>query len=276
MSYDRCDLPRPVARSRWRTANALAAHIRDGDRRAGRLDPLRALHGARAVRAGPGLLHRRRAQARGRGRFRHRARDLAAVRPHARRARRRRCSRPVGGEILEIGAGTRRACGRHCSTSWSASGACRALPHPRAQPGAARAQRDTLAARVPHLLERVAWLNRLPPRITGVVVGNEVLDAMPVHIVRTRGDAIDEAGVVVAHGAAPFDWAHASRRRRGRAQSAAGAGAARRPTTTEIGLVARALRASRRDHARTRHRAVHRLRLPARRVLPSAAARRAR
>ncbi|TMH16357.1 MAG: class I SAM-dependent methyltransferase, partial [Betaproteobacteria bacterium] len=37
--------------------------------------------------------------------------------------------------------------------------------------------RDTLAARVPHLLERVAWLNRLPPVFSGVVLGNEVLDA---------------------------------------------------------------------------------------------------
>ncbi len=47
--------------------------------------------------------------------------------------------------------------------------------------------RDTLAARVPHLLERVAWLNRLPPVFSGVVLGNEVLDAMPAHVVRVHG-----------------------------------------------------------------------------------------
>src|SRR5690606_11337342 len=46
-------------------------------------------------------------------------------------------------------------------------------------------ERDTLAARVPHLMERVAWLNQLPPAFSGLVLGNEVLDAMPVEIVRT-------------------------------------------------------------------------------------------
>jgi len=60
--------------------------------------------------------------------------------------------------------------------------------------------RDTLAARVPHLLERVAWLNRLPPSFSGVVLGNEVLDAMPADVVRVRGDAIEEAGVAMQAG----------------------------------------------------------------------------
>src|SRR5262245_33541651 len=49
--------------------------------------------------------------------------------------------------------------------------------------------RDTLAARAPHLVERVAWLNGLPPAFSGIVIGNEVLDAMPAHrIVRRRGE----------------------------------------------------------------------------------------
>jgi len=42
-------------------------------------------------------------------------------------------------------------------------------------------QQQTLAARVPHLLERVVWLDRLPDAFAGVVLANEVLDAMPVH-----------------------------------------------------------------------------------------------
>ncbi len=53
--------------------------------------------------------------------------------------------------------------------------------------------RDTLAARAPRFLERVAWLNVLPPAFTGVVIGNEVLDAMPVHrVIRSRGDTLEE------------------------------------------------------------------------------------
>lgn len=42
-------------------------------------------------------------------------------------------------------------------------------------------QRQTLAERVPELLDRVVWLDRLPePGLRGVVLGNEVLDALPV------------------------------------------------------------------------------------------------
>ena len=58
-------------------------------------------------------------------------------------------------------------------------------------------ERDTLAARVPHLLERVAWLNQMPPSFSGVVLGNEVLDAMPVEIFRVAGNGIEQAGVAV-------------------------------------------------------------------------------
>ncbi len=49
-------------------------------------------------------------------------------------------------------------------------------------------ERDTLARRVPHLLDRVQWLNGLPPGFEGVVIGNEVLDAMPVELVQWRPD----------------------------------------------------------------------------------------
>lgn len=52
--------------------------------------------------------------------------------------------------------------------------------------------RDTLAARAPRHLDRVAWLNGLPPAFSGIVIGNEVLDAMPVHrVVRRHGDTFE-------------------------------------------------------------------------------------
>jgi len=42
-------------------------------------------------------------------------------------------------------------------------------------------QRETIGQKVPHLLERVTWLQALPEQpIKGMVVANEVLDAMPV------------------------------------------------------------------------------------------------
>ena len=43
----------------------------------------------------------------------------------------------------------------------------------------------TLHSQVPHLLERVTWLDSLPAQpLRGVIVGNEVLDAMPVELFR--------------------------------------------------------------------------------------------
>ena len=70
--------------------------------------------------------------------------------------------------------------------------------------------RDTLAARVPHLLERVAWLNRLPPVFSGVVLGNEVLDAMPAHVVRVQGGKLEEGGVGVRNDRLGWSWRLAS------------------------------------------------------------------
>jgi SAM-dependent MidA family methyltransferase len=51
-------------------------------------------------------------------------------------------------------------------------------------------QQDTIARRAPHLLPRVDWLDRLPERFDGLVLANEVLDAMPVQLV-VWGDADD-------------------------------------------------------------------------------------
>src|SRR5882672_8821034 len=70
--------------------------------------------------------------------------------------------------------------------------------------------RDTLAARVPHLLERVAWLNRLPAAFSGVVLGNEVLDAMPVHVVRVHGGKVEEGGVALRSERLDWSWRLAS------------------------------------------------------------------
>jgi SAM-dependent MidA family methyltransferase len=56
---------------------------------------------------------------------------------------------------------------------------------------------------------RVQWLDALPERIDGVVLGNEVLDAMPVKLLaRTRG-VWHERGVVLGTAqaaASPFSW----------------------------------------------------------------------
>jgi SAM-dependent MidA family methyltransferase len=65
-------------------------------------------------------------------------------------------------------------------------------------------QRETLARQVPEALGTVEWLDALPASIDGVVLGNEVLDAMPVRVFEHTGDgtldelgvALDDAGVI--------------------------------------------------------------------------------
>ncbi len=58
-------------------------------------------------------------------------------------------------------------------------------------------QRETLAQRAPHLLERVQWLDALPASFEGVVIGNEVLDAMPVRLFARKDAVWHERGVAV-------------------------------------------------------------------------------
>jgi SAM-dependent MidA family methyltransferase len=53
-------------------------------------------------------------------------------------------------------------------------------------------QQQTLAKEVPHLMERIGWLKALPEKFHGVIVANEVIDAMPVKIFKKRGEKFHE------------------------------------------------------------------------------------
>jgi len=67
-------------------------------------------------------------------------------------------------------------------------------------------QRTLLTERVPHLLERVAWLDRPPENpFDGIILANEVLDALPVARFRWHEQGIEELGV--ATDAGQFEWA---------------------------------------------------------------------
>ncbi|MGA7749957.1 MAG: SAM-dependent methyltransferase, partial [Gallionella sp.] len=65
-------------------------------------------------------------------------------------------------------------------------------------------QKILLLERLPHLLDRVRWLDELPEKFSGAIVANEVLDALPVHLVDWRDSAITERGV--AWGEHGFVW----------------------------------------------------------------------
>ncbi|MHB8666698.1 MAG: class I SAM-dependent methyltransferase [Burkholderiales bacterium] len=96
-------------------------------------------------------------------------------------------------------------------------------------------ERDLLALKVPELLERVIWLNRLPTLYQGLIIANEVLDAMPVHLVRTGAAGVEEAGVSLNGDAFTWAWRPAA------AQLRTAAAALQLPEgyQTEIQLVAR-------------------------------------
>jgi len=101
-----------------------------------------------------------------------------------------------GGDLLELGAGS----GALAAELLAALDARGRLPHRyvilEPSPELTARQRDTLRDRVPELAGRVHWLDRLPIGFRGVVIANEVLDALPVHrfCIAANG-AIDEVFV---------------------------------------------------------------------------------
>jgi SAM-dependent MidA family methyltransferase len=66
-------------------------------------------------------------------------------------------------------------------------------------------QRATIEANAPALASKVKWLDALPQAFDGVVIGNEVLDAMPVRLVVRKLGAWHERGVVAQNGRFAFD-----------------------------------------------------------------------
>ncbi|MEM5384775.1 class I SAM-dependent methyltransferase [Paraburkholderia phymatum] len=65
-------------------------------------------------------------------------------------------------------------------------------------------QRETIEAQAPAMASRVRWLDALPEQFEGVVVGNEVLDAMPVRLFARSGGQWHERGVAFENGALRF------------------------------------------------------------------------
>lgn len=69
-------------------------------------------------------------------------------------------------------------------------------------------QRQTLKSLAPGLMDRVGWLETFPESFAGVVVANELLDAMPVQLFEWQADAeaeLQEMGVAWVDG--QFAWA---------------------------------------------------------------------
>jgi len=52
-------------------------------------------------------------------------------------------------------------------------------------------------ARIPEFMPQVAWIDTLPERWRGAVIANELLDAVPAHLVSRRGGDWFERGVTI-------------------------------------------------------------------------------
>jgi SAM-dependent MidA family methyltransferase len=114
--------------------------------------------------------------------------------------------RATGGDILELGPGS----GRLALDLLLALQALDCLPERYLMLEVSADLRERQAAllrqQAPDLLPRIHWLETLPKRFVGLVLGNEVLDALPVHRIHWREDGPVEQGVAVDE-AGRFCWA---------------------------------------------------------------------
>lgn len=110
-----------------------------------------------------------------------------------------------GGEILELGAGS----GRLAVDVLSELESLDALPARyrilEVSADLRQRQRETLRTALPQLMDRISWLDRLPARpFTGIILGNEVLDALPAAVFEIARGGPLEWGVAERDGA--LDW----------------------------------------------------------------------
>jgi SAM-dependent MidA family methyltransferase len=65
-------------------------------------------------------------------------------------------------------------------------------------------QQQRLSQLAPHLFARCVWIDALPQDFVGAIVANEVLDVVPVHLLRFQNGQVFTRGVVVQKGA--LNW----------------------------------------------------------------------
>lgn len=65
-------------------------------------------------------------------------------------------------------------------------------------------QQETIASKVPHLKDKVIWLNELPRDFNGVILANEVLDAQPCELVSYHDGVAGGLGVTYQDGKFSF------------------------------------------------------------------------
>jgi len=111
-----------------------------------------------------------------------------------------------GSSILEIGAGSGRLAGDILENLEKSAALPRRYRILEVSADLRARQRAYLEERLPHLAARVEWLDAPPEEpFDGVIVANEVLDALPVKRFRWHCDRVEEMGVALTRG--EFVWA---------------------------------------------------------------------
>ena len=103
-------------------------------------------------------------------------------------------------EIVEIGAGSGKLATDLLRSLAAGSAAPSRYRIVEVSPDLVERQRATIARFAPEHAHRVEWLQKLPDRVDGAVVMNEVLDAVPPSIVARAGNEWFEEGVVARDG----------------------------------------------------------------------------
>ncbi|HKB82205.1 MAG TPA: SAM-dependent methyltransferase [Burkholderiales bacterium] len=142
-----------------------------------------------------------------------------------------------GGQVLELGAGSGTMAADVLGELQNIDRLPRRYQILETSPQLVERQRQTLQRRQPALKERVEWISALPELFDGVVIANEVLDALPVHVVAWRKQGLFERGVSWKDG---FVWSERFLPP-GTLRSAAGQIAAGAEYVSEISVLAPAL-----------------------------------
>src|SRR5258706_592104 len=103
----------------------------------------------------------------------------------------------VGGDILELGPGS----GVFAADLFEALKELGEAPQRylllEVSPDLRERQRELLVARFPADIARFTWIDRLPDRMRGIVIANEVLDVVPCSLLHRADGRLMESGVVL-------------------------------------------------------------------------------
>ncbi len=111
----------------------------------------------------------------------------------------------VGGDILELGPGS----GVFAADLFEALKELGEAPQRylllEVSPDLRERQRELLVARFPADIARFTWIDRLPDRMRGIVIANEVLDVVPCSLLHRADGRLMESGVVLTEAGFAFE-----------------------------------------------------------------------